>query len=408
MSFFVRPADILLPNRSIDYEKFACIACDQFTSEKHYWEELKRFVGDSPAALDLILPEAYLSDDNRELIERISSNMESYLRRGLFDEHKDCMVYVERATSCAPRRRGLIAAIDLEAYSYEKGEKPPVRSSEGTVLSRIPPRVEIRKKAPLELPHIMILIDDRERSVIEPLERENLELLYDTRLNMGGGSIRGFKVKDCASVIERLKKLADPKTIAQKYGRAENMAMAVGDGNHSLATAKAIWEKIKPSLSQEERENHPARFALAEIVNIYDEGVHFHPIHRVFFVNDAKGFVDGLKDRLKGLEGKGEIVCGGNREEIPLPNSAAEAVEAVQEYADAFVAEHGGSIDYIHGEQSVIDICGREGAVGLLLPSIDKESFFGRIMEKGSFPRKTFSIGEAWEKRYYIEARRII
>lgn len=407
MSFFVTAADILLPNKSIELEKFACIACDQFTSQKEYWEELKRFVGDSPSALNLILPEVYLSGDNSENIRRVNSAMESYLRQGIFEEHKSCMVYVERSTPYAGVRRGLVAAIDLEAYSFEEGAKTPIRASEGTVLSRIPPRVEIRKKAPLELPHIMILIDDEERTVIEPLASERLEPLYDTKLNMGGGSVKGYKVADCGPVIERFKKLADPGFISKKYGRAENMAMAVGDGNHSLATAKAIWEQIKPYLSEEERKSHPARFALAEIVNIYDEGVHFHPIHRVFFLKDGKHFTEGLKRHLKGYSGKGEIIFSGKREELPLPQGAAEAVSAVQEYADAYIKEHGGEVDYIHGEDAMLEICEKQGAVGVLLPSISKQSFFGYIIEHGSFPRKTFSIGEACEKRYYIEARRI-
>lgn len=407
MSFFVTAADILLPAKGIDLEKFACIACDQFTSQREYWEELERFVGDSPSALRLILPEVYLSEGNLGYIERINSAMESYLRRGIFEEHKGCMVYVERSTPYAGIRRGLVAAIDLEAYSFEDGAKTLIRTSEGTVLSRIPPRVEIRKKAPLELPHIMILIDDEERSVIEPLQGEGLELLYDTKLNMGGGSVRGYKVTACDAVIERLKKLAAPDAIAKKYGSEENMAMAVGDGNHSLATAKAIWEQIKPGLSEEEKKSHPARFALAEIVNIYDEGVHFHPIHRVFFVEDGRHFAEGLKRHLKGFPSKGEIIFDGRREEIPLPGGAAEAVTAVQEYADACIKESGGEVDYIHGEDAVLEICKRRGAVGVLLPPINKNSFFEYIIKQGSFPRKTFSIGEACEKRYYIEARRI-
>lgn len=410
MPFCVNAANILLPKKEIDYKKFAVIACDQYTSEKEYWEELKNYVGDSISALNLILPEVYLEEDNTQKIKEINENINNYIKKDVFKEHKNCFIYTERSTPHTKIRRGLVVSVDLEAYSYNDKDKAVIRSSEGTVLSRIPPRVEIRKNAKIELPHIMLLIDDRNNSVIEPLQalKPNLECLYDTDLNMGGGHISGYKVDNTQDIINRLKVLTDPALLKQKYGVNEQLLIAVGDGNHSLATAKTIWENIKQGMSEAEREKHPARFVLAEIVNIHDDGIQFHPIHRVFFVKENKKFIDGLKELCSKFTYKtGTIVFGGKKESINLPQNSAEAVKIVQDYADSFTQKNGGYTDYVHGDDSVINICNRESAIGLLLPTLKKEDFFDYIIKKGSLPRKTFSMGEACEKRYYIEMRKI-
>jgi uncharacterized protein (DUF1015 family) len=411
MSFCVKPADILLPNQNINYKKFAVIACDQYTSEPEYWKSLSDYIDGEVSSLNLILPEVYLNDLNDSAITSINSLMRKYLDEGVFEEHKDCMVYVERQTPFVAKRRGLVAAIDLEDYSYRQDEKSLIRSSEGTILSRIPPRIKIRENAPIELPHIMLLIDDREKTVIEPLEEEKhgLERLYSADLNMGGGSIKGYKVEDNGAVIERFKALLKPEVLKRKYGSEERLLMAVGDGNHSLATAKTIWENIKKDLPESERRNHPARYALAEIVNIHDEGLTFYPIHRVLFVDDGEKFVKGLKETCLKCDngGEGAIVFDGKQRKLSLPKNAAEAVALVQSYADNFTAHNGGYTDYIHGSNSVHAIVKKENAVGVLLPSIDKNDFFEYIIKNGALPRKTFSIGQACEKRYYLEARRI-
>lgn len=407
MSFCIKTADILLPNKNIDYNKFAVIACDQYTSEKEYWQELEKYTQGSYTSLELILPEAYLKEDNTSDIKKIHCNMKRYLDSGIFTTHKNCFIYTERKTPYTSLRKGLITAVDLEAYCYD-GQKTPVRSSEGTVLSRIPPRAKIRKGAALELPHIMLLINDSENEVFNCLENQKAEMecLYDTELNQNGGHVTGYKVHNSDQILDKLKKVAN--SASDKYGEGENLFIAVGDGNHSLASAKSVWEEIKKDLPENERLNHPARFALAEIVNIHDSGLSFHPIHRVFFVKDSKDFINGLKKVCeKFTYSSGVVLSDGNAEKLNLPENAAEATDAVQNYADNYTEKNGGYTDYVHGEDSVQKICAETGAVGVLLPSLKKEDFFGYIVNKGSLPRKCFSLGEACEKRYYIEARKL-
>lgn len=410
MAFCVKSADILLPNKNINYKKFAVIACDQYTSEPEYWKSLSDYIENDISSLNMILPEVYLNDIGSSGIEKVNCVMQKYLSDGVFDEHKDCMVYIERQTPFAPKRRGLVAAIDLEFYSFSEEDKPLIRASEGTVFSRIPPRIKIRENAALELPHIMLLIDDRKKTVIEPIEseKENLTRLYDTDLNMGGGHIRGYKIEDTQPVIDRLNALLEPSLLKSKYGKEESFLIAVGDGNHSLATAKTIWDNIKKDIPEGDRENHPARYALAEIVNIHDKGLSFYPIHRVFFVNDGEKFIHGLYDVCSQFtEKEGTVIFQGNMRGIGLPENAAEAVSAVQNYADNYTARYGGYTDYIHGSNSVAAISKKENAVGVLLPAIDKKDFFDYIIKNGTLPRKSFSMGQACEKRYYLEARRI-
>ena len=259
----VKVENILLPKDGVDFEKWAVVACDQFTSQPEYWEKLAAYVGNAPSTLNLIFPEVYLSDNRENRIKKINENMYKYLDENVFKEIKDSFVLVERDTPYEKGRLGLMMAVDLEEYDYTPFAPVAIRATEGTVLERIPPRVEIRRHAPLELPHIMLLIDDREHSVIEPLyeNREKLELLYDTNLNMNGGHVRGWRVPDTAAVLEKLYALTSDEVQIKNYGKVTNFLFAVGDGNHSLATAKAHWDEVKVGLSGADRETHPARYA---------------------------------------------------------------------------------------------------------------------------------------------------
>lgn len=401
---------VLLPKKGTDMTKWAVVACDQFTSEPKYWEELKDYVGSAPSALNVIFPEVYLGKDDAQRIDAINANMDKYLKSGVWEDTGACFVLIERSTPYTERRLGLVAAVDLEDYSFIREDKALIRATEGTVVSRIPPRVKIRENAPVELPHIMLLIDDRKKEIIEGLyaQRESLEKVYDFELNMKGGHIRGWKVTDTGRVISQLNSLISPEAIKEKYGDTDEiMLYAVGDGNHSLATAKACWDNVKKSLAPEKREDHPARFAMVEIENLHDEGLAFEPIHRAVF-NADKDFTEGLL-KLSGGEYECEIITKEKTIPFMLSSNAALAVKTVQDYIDGYIAAHGGvQVDYVHGTDSLRSVaCENEGTVGITLPPLSKYDLFDYVLKKGAFPRKTFSMGEAVEKRYYVEARKI-
>ena len=410
--------EILLPNKSTDMTKWAVVACDQFTSEPKYWEEVEAVVGENPSTLNVIFPEVYLSKDNAPIITSINSNMNKYLNEGILKSIGEGFILVERKTPLTIRRLGLVIAIDLEDYSFTREDKTLIRATEGTVIERIPPRVKIRENAPIELPHIMILIDDRKKSVIEPLyeECESLELLYDFDLNMNGGHVRGWHVKDTNAVAEAIEKLLDENELKEKYGTTDEvMLYAVGDGNHSLATAKACWNNIKKGLSDEEKVNHPARFALVELMNLHDEGLEFEPIYRSVFNVDTKDFIDGLNKTVENYKGDRKATCyiytpEGGKKLLMLPKNAAIAVELVQSYIDNYIKAHKGSeVDYVHGEESLEQVTdAAPNRVAVTLPPLAKNDLFDYVLKVGAFPRKTFSMGEAIEKRYYIEARKIV
>lgn len=403
------PADILLPEFRKDpaaMKKWACIACDQYTSEPEYWEDAERIVGDAPSALRLILPEIYLEKTD-EKVPQINSAMEKYLG-GVFEEHKDSMIYLERTLKSGKVRRGLIGKIDLEHYDYTKGAKSLVRATEGTVLERIPPRVRIREAAPVELPHIMILIDDPARTVIEPLSGVCTDIAYDFDLMKNGGHVKGTFVPD--SVKNRVMGALDALAVGESP-----LLFAVGDGNHSLATAKACWEKLKPTLTEAERAVHPARYALCEIVNIHDEALGFEPIYRVVFGVDASELISELRAFAGSLPDSGipvqEITCvsaaGEEKVVFGSPTSFL-PVGTLQKFLDGYIAAHpGAKIDYIHGEGSARKLAGADGAVGFLFRGMEKSELFPTVVADGALPRKTFSMGEADDKRFYIEARRI-
>ena len=411
----IRPAEILLPAPSVKPETWACIACDQYTSEPEYWQKAYETAGDAPSALRLILPE-YDLKHGEERIPAIHAAMADYLAKGfLVPGVENGFVLCER-TVPGGNRLGLVCAVDLEQYSFEKGSLPLVRPTEQTIASRLPPRLVIRRGAPVELTHIMILIDDPERTVLEPLRarEDSLRKLYDFDLMMNGGHLRGWAVEGAEAlghVDSALNALLDTK--------GENpLLLAVGDGNHSLATAKAYWNEIRDTLPEAEQESHPARYALCEIVNIHDTALLFEPIHRVLTgvkpVEVLAAWRDYAAARGMTLTSGGEghaftvVYASGEAQVVVGSPEGAIPCETVQKFLDHFLAAHPeAEIDFIHGEQSLRTLAGAEGAMGFLLPEIDKNTFFADVERLGVLPRKTFSMGEADEKRYYMEAKRI-
>ncbi len=401
-----KPADILIPG-NIDMSAWSVVACDQYTSQPDYWQRVEEIVGNKPSALNIVFPEIFLSDDNSPRIEKINKAMNSYIDSGIFKEYKKALVYVERTIGGGRVRRGIVGAVDLEAYDYSADSTSLIRATEGTVLERIPPRVQIRKDAPLELPHIMILIDDPDEEIIESVDKSTLEKVYDFELMLESGHIEGYLIKDTDKVCNGLEKLVDCQ--------GENpLLFAMGDGNHSLATAKACWENIKKSLSDEEKVNHPARFALAEIVNIHDDSMEFEPIHRVMFDTDAEDLLAEFKKAepsatFEKAEGqKIDVVINGVIKPlyIPEPSHTLE-VGTLQKFLDTYITEKGGKIDYIHGDDVTVELTKKPGTIGFILPGMDKSDLFVAIKKDGVLPRKTFSIGEAFEKRFYLECRKI-
>lgn len=381
-----------------DLGAWATIACDQYTSDGAYWQKLESFVGDKPSTLNLIFPEIYLGDNDSQRIARINENMRAYLASGVFRPYTG-LVLVERTTRSGTRT-GILLAVDLEEYSFRPASKAPVRSTEATILERIPPRVAIRKDAPIELPHIMLLYDDAYGEVLAAAERG--EKLYDFELNMGGGHVKGTAITNGEEVISRLMRLSRIPESVKKYGRAEELLFVVGDGNHSLAAAKQCWDDLKPSLTPEEREVHPARFALAEAVNIYDPALRFEPIHRFVKTDKPDLFLKGMPS---GGSGRAVVVIDGKRGAVHFPENIPEGIRALDEYITTFITTHGGSVDYVHGADEVAALSG--DGVGILLPAISKNDLFRLVIEGGNLPRKTFSMGDGDEKRYYIEAKAI-
>jgi hypothetical protein len=411
-----KSADILLPDfTKVDAEKWAVVACDQFTSEPHYWEAAKKAVGDAPSTLNIILPEVYLNE-TKERIPAINATMEEYFS-DLLVSHPDSMIYTERVQSDGTTRRGIVMAIDLEAYDFTKGASSLIRATEATVIERIPPRVAIRKDAPIELPHVMLLIDDPDKAVIEPLSAENCpEIAYDTPLMLGGGSIVGRFLSDDAkaSVEKALDALITPEAMAKRYGDASlaPLMFAVGDGNHSLATAKTIYENLKAELGDKALDS-PARYALIEVVNIHDEAMKFEPIYRVAFNVDPDELLSELTKYLDTLDGsaeeqKIEYFCKNASGTLIAKTPVRQlTVGTLQDFLDIYVASHkGASIDYIHGESSVKSLI-TESSIGFIFSGMSKSELFKTVIYDGALPRKTFSMGHAEDKRYYLECRKI-
>ena len=411
----IRPAQILLPAAGVKPETWACIACDQYTSEPEYWEKAFAVAGDAPSAIRLILPE-YNLKNSETLIPQIHRTMADYLAQGLLTPAVNPGFILCERTIASGTRLGLVCAVDLEQYSFEKGSLPLIRPTEQTITDRLPPRLKIRRGAPVELTHIMILIDDPDRTVLEPLQaaKASLRKVYDFDLMMNGGHLAGWAVDSAdalAQVDRSLNALMDTK--------GENpLLLAVGDGTHSLATAKAYWNEIREGLTEAELENHPARFALCEIVNIHDEALLFEPIYRIVtgttraaIMADWKAYAEakGMSLAADGSDHRFTVVSADGEETVAVLNpEGAIPCETIQKFLDSFLSRHPeAGIDFIHGEGSLRALAAKPETVGFLLPDIDKHSFFKDVEKLGVLPRKTFSMGEADEKRFYMEAKKI-
>ncbi len=424
---------VYLPKPGTDLTKWAVIACDQFTSQPEYWNEVEKIVGDAPSTLNLTFPEVYLEKPGKEeRIRNIQSTMRKYMDEGILQPH-DGLVYVERTVK-GKTRKGIVLCLDLEAYDYTQGSSSLIRATEGTIVDRLPPRMKIREGALLELPHILVLIDDPNCTVIEPLSaaKSKLEKLYDFDLMLDSGHLAGYAVNQESEdkVVDALHGLAKPETFAAKYGIDKDkpvLLFAMGDGNHSLATAKAIWEKIKPQVGMD----HPARYALVEIENVHDEGFEFEPIHRVLFglkkdlfAELEKTFGTNLTYRpVASAEEMVKVVDSAQGEkqaiglvgaskgfgviEIANPSSNL-PVGTIQSFLDVFLKIDGAEkIDYVHGQDVTVKLGSQPNNAGFYLPGMRKSDLFKTVILDGALPRKTFSMGEAREKRFYIEARKI-
>ena len=400
----IKAPHILLPNSDADMSKYAVIACDQYTSNLDYWDSLKAEIGNSVSTFNMIYPEAYLeSTDGETYIKGINSKIDHYLKNNDLVDIGECFILVERVTSYGVRRLGLILSIDLEDYSYERGSKASIKASEATIVERIPPRLKIRKDAEIELPHVLVLFDDKEKTIIEELysNRDKLEKVYDFELNKDGGHIRGYKVTNTKEVLKKFDDL---------YNKNGNgLLFIVGDGNHSLATAKAHWDLIKKDLSEEERKNHPARYALVEANNLYDEGIIFEPIHRILF-NVDDSFLTELRNITNGDFVSFTYSYSRGKEELRMDKNAPKAYKTIQTFLDSYMKEHPEvKIDFIHDEEELISVSDKNPhSIAIAMPALTKDDLFDYIAGDLVLPRKSFSMGHANEKRYYLEAKKIV
>lgn len=414
------PTDLLLP-QGCDLTKWSVVACDQYTSQPEYWARVEQAVGSAPSTLRLILPEGCLEGPNVETdIVEVNSNMARYLRRGLFRTLRDSLVYVERTLSTGKVRRGLVGAVDLEQYDDEPGSTDPVRGAEGTVLGRVPPRIAARKNAPLELSHVLLLCDDPHKTVfgLLPERKGRMESLYDFELMEEGGHLRGWRLDDesLELVAAALQRLWAPDALRERYDLGEGKTpfqLAVGDGNHALSAAKACYERQKGLTPPEKWAALPARYALCEMVDLHDEALTFEPIHRVVFGIKGEDLLDALGRAFPAAEEKGPsiplpYVWEGGEGVLHLPGDAEKPpVARLQGFLDEYVKAHGGSIDYIHGADVARQLGRRAGNMAFLLPAPDREGLFPLLLRGETLPRKAFSVGQANDKRFYLEARRI-
>lgn len=395
----IRKADILLPKNE-SMATWSTVACDQFTSEPEYWKQVEELVGGKPSTLHLMLPEAWLETEKADgAEERIAASMQEYLNTDVFKVLKDSFIYLERTQPDGRVRRGLVCALDLEGYDFRAGSASPIRATEGTVEERLPPRVRVRQGAVLEMPHVMVLMDDRDDSVLGPLQRstDSYSSVYDFDLMMGGGHLRGWQIHGSAAeaVEQALNSLAAPEVLRAKYGETDKapVVYAIGDGNHSLAAARLCWEQRRERLSEEQRQNDPARFALVELVNIHEKALDFEPIHRVLFDTDTACFKSEYEAFLS-RNNAGNMTVG-------------QFIGAAEEFCQGYVKAHGGRIDYIHGDDTAGEMGARPNCAAVILPPLDKNALFASVLRSGAFPRKSFSMGHARDKRYYLECRRI-
>lgn len=413
-----KAGNILIP-KNVDMHKWSVVACDQYTSEPDYWNEVKNIVGDSPSTLNLTLPEIYLEDlDVEERIKNINDNMKEMIDKDLFTEYKDSMIYLERTQNDGKVREGLMGIVDLEDYSYEVGSQTLIRATEKTVIERIPPRMKVRENALLELPHIMILIDDEKKEIIENLKNKvnDNDIVYDFDLMQKGGHIKGYKLNSetINEVISKLENLADKDYFEKKYNVKDKgiLLFAMGDGNHSLATAKACYEKLKETMSEEEYLNHPARYALVELVNLHSPALEFEAIHRVLFNIDVSDLVNNLYNYYEINENddgqKFELITKNFDKILYIKNPKSNIpVGSIQLFLDEYLQTHKGKIDYIHGKDVTKELGSKEGNLGIIFDAMSKNDLFKTVILDGALPRKTFSMGHSNDKRFYLEARKI-
>ncbi len=406
-------ADILLPKEA-PFETWSVIACDQFTSQPEYWERVRQETGGNLTTYDLILPEAGLgAPDEAERVEQIHSKMRQYLDEGVFEIYPDSMIYVERTLLDGKVRKGMIGKIDLEDYDYMPGSISPIRATENTVMERIPPRKRVRQQAPLELSHILLLCDDDEKVLIEPVAaaKDDLPCLYDFDLMEGGGHIKGWLL-DRKAIDDFEARLEDYTSgVGEKYRDLAGVPMifAAGDGNHSLATAKACYEEAKKAHPDEDLSESPLRYALVELENIHDEALEFEPIHRIVTGVNVQDILSALKNSCGAENGYPmEYFSKDGQGTVFLdPEMGELAVGILQNFLDEYLKTHEGSIDYIHGDDTLKELSAADGAVGFLLPAMEKGQLFRGVIAEGVLPRKTFSMGHAREKRYYLEGRKL-
>ena len=413
-----KAGNILIPKKT-DMTKWSVVACDQYTSEPEYWNEVTKIVGDAPSTLNLTLPEIYLEEsDVNERIKRINENMDKLLEEDFFNELEDSMIYLERTQSDGKVREGLMGIVDLEDYSYEVGSQTLIRATEKTVIERIPPRVKVRENAKLELPHIMILIDDEKKDIIESLKNKVTEtdVVYDFDLMQNGGQIKGYKLNSevINEINTKLENLADKDYFEMKYNIHDKgiLLFAMGDGNHSLATAKACYENLKKTMSKEEYLNNPARYALVELVNLHSSALEFEAINRVVFDVDSKKLVEELNKYYTINEnGNGqefELVTSDGVKKLYIENPKSNiAVGSIQIFLDEYLKNNSGKIDYIHGDDVTKELTLKGNNVGFIFKPMKKEELFRTVILDGALPRKTFSMGHSYDKRYYLEARKI-
>lgn len=427
--YALKCADIMIPKAGTDLTKWAVVACDQYTSEPEYWEQAAEYVKDAPSTLNLIYPEVYLEEEQpQKRIQSINATMQEYMKKNIFTTYPNCFFLVHRTTKENSQGRwGLLVTLDLEQYDYAKDSRTLIRATEGTILSRIPPRKEIRRNAPLEVPHILVLINDEKRSVIEPLTKKinALQQAYDTPLMANGGHLSAWvvdKEEDLSAIALAV------EAMYQKLDPSNPLLFAMGDGNHSLATAKSCWMDIRKGLSEEEMQQHPSRYALVELENIFDPGLEFEPIHRVLFNLDKKTFfheigkvcseststpvsnlkeVESLINMQDGKQKFGYCDESGFYVVSMAEPKAYIAAGTLQLVIDSLLEQKKATVDYIHGVEVTANLGKKKGNIALILPDVSKTTFFDTIISDNALPRKTFSMGEAHEKRFYMEARRI-
>ncbi len=416
-------ADILLPAFSGDGEKmkkWSVVACDQYTSEPEYWAEVERIVGESESTFRLTVPEIYLNDaDIDERIKNTNKIMAAYMDGGVFKEYKNTYIYVERTLANGVKRLGIVGMVDLEDYDYSAGSQTKIRATEGTVVSRIPPRLKVRENALVELPHIMMLIDDGDCDIIESNAAlvGTFEKVYDFDMMQNSGHITGYKLSDEAADVldKKLAELDNLDSFNSKYGvnKKSPLIFAMGDGNHSLATAKAYYENMKKEIGEEAKKS-PARYALCELVNLHDKSLEFEAIHRVVFDVNGAEFLKAFEKEFNisyDEKAKGQsfiFVYDGNSQKVTVTNPKEYlTVATVQKFIDEYIAEKGGEVDYIHGEDVVHKLCADKNNFGIIFDAMDKADLYKSVILDGALPRKTFSMGEACDKRFYIESRKI-